>query len=53
MSQETVARRLNVSHQTYARYERGETKVSLERLYEIAGALEVSVDELFDGKVAA
>jgi len=45
-SQEEIAHRLNMSPSAYGSIERGETKLSLERLEEIAKVLEIDVIQL-------
>jgi transcriptional regulator with XRE-family HTH domain len=49
-SQEEVAHRLNISPSTYGSIERGETKLSLERLKELAMVFEVDLAQLLDSK---
>lgn len=50
LSQEAVARRLDTTMRTYARWERGETFGYLVRLAEIAKALETTEAELLGGE---
>lgn len=45
-SQENVADMLKMSHSGYAKIERGDTDVSLEKIEEIASTFEISVFEL-------
>lgn len=47
-SQEEVAHRLNISPSAYGSMERGETKLSLERLEELAKVFEVDLAQLLD-----
>ncbi len=47
-SQEEVAHRLNISPSTYGSMERGETKLSLERLTELAKVFEIDLAQLLD-----
>jgi len=47
-SQEEVAHRLNISPSTYGSMERGETKLSLERLKELARIFEIDLAQLLD-----
>jgi len=47
-SQEEVAHRLNISPSTYGSMERGETKLSLERLKELAKVFEMDLAQLLD-----
>lgn len=44
LSQEDIARKINLSQQAYGKIERDETRVDLYRLKEIAQALDVSVE---------
>ena len=46
MTQENVADELGVKRSTYAKIERGETKLSMKRLEEIAAVLKKDVNEL-------
>jgi transcriptional regulator with XRE-family HTH domain len=52
VSQETIARRLDKTMRTYARWERGETFGYLQRLPDIARALETTQSELLGGEDA-
>lgn len=47
-SQETVAILLNIEQNTYSRLERGETKIDIERLLQIAQLYKISVHDLLD-----
>lgn len=47
-SQETMAEKLDLSPNSYANIERGETDVQLSRLEQIAQVLEIEVSDLFD-----
>jgi transcriptional regulator with XRE-family HTH domain len=47
-SQEEVAHRLNISASAYGSMERGETKLSLERLKELAKVFEMDLAQLLD-----
>ena len=44
LTQENVAKELNVSYQLYQKYERGERKINEELLAKIAEAMNISVD---------
>lgn len=50
LSQEAVARRLDTTMRTYARWERGETFGYLQKLPEIAKALETTEEALLGGE---
>lgn len=50
VSQETIARRLDTTMRTYARWERGETFGYLQRIPEIARALQTTESELLGGE---
>jgi transcriptional regulator with XRE-family HTH domain len=52
-SQEAVARRADITTATYSRIENGHNEPSLETLRRIAGALDVSIDELVGGPIKA
>jgi transcriptional regulator with XRE-family HTH domain len=52
-SQEAVARRADVSTATYSRIENGHNEPNLETLRRLAGALDVSLDELAGGPIKA
>jgi transcriptional regulator with XRE-family HTH domain len=52
-SQETIARRADISTATYSRIENGHNEPNLETLRRLAGALEVSLDELAGGPIKA
>jgi transcriptional regulator with XRE-family HTH domain len=52
VSQEAIARRLDTTMRTYARWERGETFGYLQRLPEIAQALETTESKLLGGEDA-
>ena len=45
-SQEYMAFRLDISQNAYSKLERGETKLTVRRFYEIAEILEISIDNL-------
>ncbi|AOM75953.1 helix-turn-helix domain-containing protein [Pedobacter steynii] len=45
-SQEYMAFRLDISQNAYSKLERGETKLTVRRFYEIAEILEISIDSL-------
>jgi transcriptional regulator with XRE-family HTH domain len=47
-SQEDVAIGLNMEQNTYSRMERGETKLDIERLQQIASFYKISVHDLID-----
>ena len=47
-SQTYVAQRLNVTQNAYSKMEIGKTKMSVERLYEIANVLETSPRQLIN-----
>lgn len=47
-SQEEVAHRLNISPSAYGSMERGETKLSLERLEELARVFEIELAQLLE-----
>lgn len=49
LSQETLATALGLTFQQVQKYERGSNRISASKLYEIAKALKVPVDYLFDG----
>ncbi|STO54099.1 putative transcriptional regulator [Canicola haemoglobinophilus] len=46
MTQEMMAERLNVSKTCYAKWERGESQIRIERLVQIAQILEVPLEDL-------
>ena len=48
-SQDDVAFALNMEQNTYSRMERGETKLDIERLEQIAVFYEISLYQLLDG----
>lgn len=53
-TQEYLAMKLNISQNAYSKIELGYTKITLERLYQIAQVLEVDVIELIkanDGEI--
>lgn len=50
-SQDYMAEKLSISKNAYGKIERGETKPSLQRLEQIASALELSLEELLSGQV--
>lgn len=52
-SQEAVARRADISTATYSRIEKGLNEPSLETLRRLAGALDVSIDDLVGGPIKA
>ena len=45
-TQESLARKANVSRSVIARYETGRTEMSIDSLVKIANALDVKVDDL-------
>ncbi|MDB4924180.1 helix-turn-helix domain-containing protein [Mucilaginibacter sp.] len=47
-TQEHMAYKLNISQNAYSKIELGYTKITLERLFQIAGALDINVSELLD-----
>lgn len=47
---EDMAERMGISGSTYGRLEAGDTKMSIERLQQIAQVLDVSVDELLNSE---
>jgi len=49
-SQEYMAHILNISQVAYAKIERQETKLTVERLFEIANILEVKTEDLIEFK---
>lgn len=46
ITQERIADGLNISQAAYTKLERGETKLTVERLYQIAEALKTDISEL-------
>ncbi|WP_299707381.1 helix-turn-helix transcriptional regulator [uncultured Pontibacter sp.] len=52
-SQEYMAFQLNISQNAYSKLERGETEITVRRIYQIADVLEVSVYELLPQSVAS
>lgn len=50
LSQEEMAEKLNISPSGYARIERGEVRISIERLEQISQILNVDLYELLPGK---
>jgi transcriptional regulator with XRE-family HTH domain len=53
-TQEYLAAKLNISQNAYSKIELGYTKITVERLFQIAGILEVDVHQLINTeKVAA
>jgi transcriptional regulator with XRE-family HTH domain len=52
-SQEAIARRANISTATYSRIENGHNEPSVDTLRRLAGALDVTVDELIGGPIKA
>lgn len=49
-TQEYLAMKLNISQNAYSKIELGYTKITLERLYEVAQILEVDLIELVRGE---
>jgi transcriptional regulator with XRE-family HTH domain len=49
-TQEYLAMKLNISQNAYSKIELGYTKITLERLYEVAQILEVDLIELIRGE---
>ena len=47
-SHEYMGYRLNISQVAYSKIEKGETKLSVDRLYKIAEILEVSIEVTFE-----
>jgi transcriptional regulator with XRE-family HTH domain len=47
-TQEYLAYKLNISQNGYSKIELGYTKITVERLFQIAEVLEISVGELLD-----
>jgi len=47
-SQEDMAVRLNIEQNSYSRMERGETKLDIERLHQIAGIFNISFFQLLE-----
>ncbi len=47
LTQEDIAKKLNLTHQAYSRMERGETSISIERIAKIAEILDVTVDDIY------
>lgn len=47
-SQEYIASKLEITQNTYSKIERGETKITLDKLNDICKALEISLDLLFN-----
>ncbi|MBC8984406.1 helix-turn-helix transcriptional regulator [Pedobacter sp. N36a] len=45
-TQEYMAERLNLSQNSYSKLERGLTSLTVSRLYQIAGILEISVQDI-------
>jgi transcriptional regulator with XRE-family HTH domain len=52
-SQEAIARRADISIATYSRIENGHNEPSLDTLRRLAGALQVTIDELVGGPIKA
>ncbi|MDN3579566.1 helix-turn-helix domain-containing protein [Mucilaginibacter flavus] len=53
-TQEYLAAKLNISQNAYSKIELGYTKITVERLFQISGILEVDVHELISTeKIAA
>lgn len=46
LSQENVAFNLQISQSSYAKMESGQSKLSVDRLYELASFFKISVEEL-------
>ena len=49
LTQQDLAEVLEISYQQLQKYETGANRISVGRLYEIAGRLEVDVADFFDG----
>lgn len=49
LSQEYMAKQLGVNASNYSKLERGETRITVERLFQIARVLSVDVDRLLHG----
>ena len=50
LTQEEIAKRLNISRVNYTRYETGKVRPDYETLIKIADYYDISLDELFDRK---
>lgn len=50
-TQEYLAYKLNISQNAYSKIELGYTKITVERLFQIAEVLEISATELLDADV--
>lgn len=50
LTQEALALRVGISRPSLANIERGQQRLTVDQLVEIAGVLEVSLDELVPGK---
>jgi len=53
MTQETLAKRLNINHKTYANYEGGVAEPSIETLKKLAALYHISLDELLSAEGSA
>lgn len=51
-SHENMANELNISQAAYSKIEKNETRLTVDRLFEIAEILEISVAELLDGNTS-
>ncbi len=51
-SHENMAHELNISQAAYSKIEKNETRLTVDRLFEIANILEVSVSELLEGNAS-
>jgi transcriptional regulator with XRE-family HTH domain len=49
-TQEYLAYKLNISQNAYSKIELGYTKITVERLFQIADVLEISAGELLDAE---
>ena len=47
LKQEEIAEKLNISPQAYSKIERGETKLDMERLEQLANIFEMSVEDIY------
>ena len=50
LTQEEIAKRLNISRVNYTRYETGKVRPDYETIIKIADYYDISLDELFDRK---
>lgn len=53
LSQEEMGTQLNMDYSTYGKIENGFTKLTVDRLYEIASILQLNVSDLLPGKPSA